>query len=84
MPAVLPPPNTGAVDLDQLRCEVIGMQSKAKQEISRCILLLDLAAQHARQIAKRIDDPAANKNLTAQITLVERLLQVAREMAAKL
>lgn len=82
--AVLPSPNIEDADLGQLRCEIIGMQSKAKGEIFRCILLLDLAAQHARQIAKRIDDAAASKALAAQITLVEQLLQIAREMAAKL
>lgn len=63
---------------------MIDVQSKAREEILRSILLLDIAAQHARQIAKRTDDPALNKNLCAQISLVEQLLQIAREMALKL
>lgn len=62
----------------------MGMQSKAKEEILRSILLLDLAAQHARQIAKRTDDPASGKSLDAQVTTIEQLLQIARGMALKL
>ncbi|MDP3702936.1 MAG: hypothetical protein Q8R78_00890 [Candidatus Omnitrophota bacterium] len=82
--AGLPPQYVEEVDQVQLRSRMIDVQSRAKEEILRSILLLDIAAQHARQIAKRTDDPALNKNLSAQISLVEQLLQIAREMALKL
>jgi hypothetical protein len=79
-----PPPYIEPADQVQLRCRIAAMQAKAKEEILRSILLLDIAAQHARQIAKQTDGPALNKNLGAQVTIVEQLLQIAREMALKL
>lgn len=80
----LPQPPHEETALDQTRCRIIGLQSKAKEEILRSIFLLELAAQYARQIAKRTDDPALNENLGAQVTIVEQLLQIARGMALKL
>ena len=46
--------------------------------------MLDLAAQHAREIAKLASDPAAKKSFDEHISMIERLLQLAREMAFKL
>jgi hypothetical protein len=46
--------------------------------------MLDLAAQHAREIAARLMDPTARKNFNEHIATIERLLQLAREMAFKL
>jgi hypothetical protein len=82
-PAGLPPPHIE--DADAFRyARIIGLQSKAKEEILRSIFLLELAAQHARQVAKRLDDPALNNNLGAQVAIVEQLLQIARGMALRL
>ena len=82
--AGLPSPYIEEADQVQLRSRIIDAQSKAREQIFRSILLLDIAAQHARQIAKRTDDPALNKNLGAQVTIVEHLIQIARDMALKL
>jgi len=71
-------------DQVQLRSRIIDAQSKAREQIFRSILLLDIAAQHARQIAKRTDNQAVKKSLCDQVSLVEQLLQIAREMALKL
>lgn len=79
-----PPPAVEEADLTQLRARILGLQSKAKEEILRSILLLDIAAQHGRQIARRTDDAAAKSSLGAQISFIEQLLQNAREMALKL
>jgi hypothetical protein len=46
--------------------------------------MLDLAAQHARQIAKRVCDPEMKENFDAQIATIEQLLQLARDMALEL
>ncbi len=81
--AGLPPPDLAEADRAQLRSRIVDAQSRAREQIFRSILLLDIAAQHARQIAKRTDDPAL-KSLSAQVSIVEQLLQIAREMALKL
>ena len=47
----------------ELACRVAELHSGAKEEIYRSILLLDLAAQHARQIAKRVYDPGDEERL---------------------
>lgn len=78
-----PPANVGA-DIFELTSRITGLQSKASAEIHRAILMLDLAAQQARQIAKRMCDPAARKNFDEQISIIEQLLQNARDMALKL
>ena len=57
---------------------------EAKGEIGNAVLMLDLAAQHAREIAARLADPMARKNFDEHIAMIERLLQLAREMALKL
>ena len=72
------------IDVAQLDSRITDLQSKAKDEICRCILLLDLAAQHARQIAKRVHNPAVRQDFNANITAIEQLLQFARDMALKL
>jgi hypothetical protein len=45
--------------------------------------MLDLAARHAREIASRLTDPTARKNFDEHIATIERMLQLAREMALK-
>ena len=71
-------------EFSELASSIIGLQSKAKGEIGNAILMLDLAAQHAREIAKRLSDPSAKKNFDEHISMIERLLDLAREMAFKL
>ena len=78
-----PPASIGA-DISEMASRIAGLQSKARREIHHAILMLDLAAQHARQIAKSICDPAARKNFDEHISTIEQLLQVARDMALKL
>jgi hypothetical protein len=53
-------------------------------DIGNAILMLDLAAQHAREIAMRVSDPSAKKDFDEHISIIERLLELAREMAFKL
>lgn len=78
------PPETVGADIAELACRVTGLRSKAQEEICNSILMLDLAAQHAHQIAKRISDPAAKRNFYADIATIERMLKSARDMALKL
>ena len=82
--AGLPPPDLAEADRAQLRSRIVDAQSRAREQIFRSILLLDIAAQHARQIAKRANNKAVKKSLCDQVSLVEQLLQIAREMALKL
>ena len=63
---------------------VAGLQSKARGDIGNAILMLDLAAQHARQIALRISDRSAKRDFDEHIAIIERLIELAREMAIKL
>ena len=46
--------------------------------------MLDLAAQHARQNAKRVRDPSVTDQFDERLSTVEQLLQFAREKAMKL
>jgi hypothetical protein len=72
------------LDLAALASRITGLQSAAKGEIGNAVLMLDLAAQHAREIAARLADPTARKNFDEHIAMIERLLQLAREMAFRL
>ena len=72
------------VDIAALASRITGLQSEAKGEIGNAVLMLDLAAQHAREIAARLADPTARKNFDEHVAAIERLLQLAREMAFKL
>jgi hypothetical protein len=77
-------PASAGPDISELACRVRGLQSKASEAISHAILKLGLAAQHARQFAESVRDPAARKNFDAHISAIERLIQTVREMALKL
>jgi hypothetical protein len=79
-----PPAANANVDIAELASRIIGLQSRAKGEIGNAVLMLDLAAQHAREIAARLPDSPAKKNFDEHITMIEQLLQVAREMTFKL
>jgi hypothetical protein len=63
---------------------ITGLQSKAKEEIHHSILMLDLAARHAREIGRRLNDPAMKQNFNAQVKTIEHLIRLAQDMAAKL
>ena len=79
-----PAPETFDADIDEMATRVTGLLSKAREEIAQSILMLDLAAQHARQIAKQIGDPTVKENFDANVTIIEQLLQAARSMALRL
>ena len=71
-------------DTSELVLRIDDLQSKAKGEVCKAVLMLDLAAQHAHQISKKIRDPAAKQDFEAHISSIEHLLQIARDMAVKL
>jgi hypothetical protein len=60
------------------------LESKAKRELHDAILLLDLAAQHARQLVKAIGDPVLKRLLEGDLLMIEELLQLAREKTLRL
>jgi hypothetical protein len=78
-----PPAGDGSVDIAALVSRISGLQSAARGEIGNAVLMLDLAARHAREIASRLTDPTARKNFDEHISTIERMLQLAREMALK-
>ena len=71
-------------DISELFSRVGRLQTKVKAEIDGAILVLELAAQHGRQIAMSMCDPTVKKNFEERISTIERLLQAARDMALKL
>jgi hypothetical protein len=78
------PPAGINLDLSKLAFRITSLHSKAKQEIDRAILMLDLAAQHGRQIANRMSDPEVRKNFEADLSMIEQLLEITRSMALRL
>ena len=71
---------TGVVDPRLLeRC--IELQAKAKSELKRVILLLDLAVWKGREVANQIADPNVRATINQQLTSIEEALQIARERA---
>jgi hypothetical protein len=55
-----------------------------KVKVHRSILLLDLAAQHARVLMREISDAPRRQNLESQISIIEQQLHVARQMASNI
>jgi hypothetical protein len=55
-----------------------------KLKVHRSILLLDLAAQHARVLIRQISDAPRRRNLESQISIIEQQLHVARQMASNI
>ena len=81
----LPPqPVNVDADISELACRIVSLQSKAKGEIDNAVVMLDLAAQHARQIAERVCDPKVKHDFDEHIATIDQLLQVARKMALNL
>jgi hypothetical protein len=77
-------PADAGSDVAGLASRIVSLHSQARGKIDSAILLLDLAAQHAREIEKRVSDPSARKDFDEHIATIERLLQIARESALKL
>ena len=71
-------------DIAEPACRAVSPKSNATDEIRSAILMLDLASQQARQIAGRISDPSVRKDFDERISIIEQLLQIAREKALKL
>ncbi len=78
-PAAVPAPA-----IADMVARVRTLQSRAKGEIERSIVLLDLAAQHAREIAGRIIDPTARAAFEQHVASIDHALEVARERASQL
>jgi hypothetical protein len=55
-----------------------------KLKVQRSILLLDLAAQQARLLMREISDVPRRQNLESQISIIEKQLHVARQMASNI
>ena len=77
-------PERADVDTSELAFWMADLQSKAKDEVFKAVLMLDLAAQHAHEIAKKIQNPASRQVFDAHVASIEQLLQIARDMAVRL
>ncbi|MGZ5870924.1 MAG: hypothetical protein ACXWKP_02305 [Bradyrhizobium sp.] len=77
--ATRPAPEAAVADISGLVSQIQSLQSKAKTDLRDAILLLDLAAQHARQLVKTISDPTLRKRLEDDLTIIEELLLLARD-----
>jgi hypothetical protein len=60
------------------------VHSRAKAEVNKSILLLDLAAQHAREIGTLITDPDNRRAFEVHIDAIEEAIQIARQRALDL
>jgi len=72
-------PEVAGADLPELVERFKGLHSKARTQLRDVILLLDLAVQQTRQLARTFDDPALKKLIEGELLVVENLLQAARE-----
>jgi hypothetical protein len=79
-----PPTKATAHDLDLDAAPIVAWRAVVIDGVRNSMLLLDLAARRARQMAARIIDQQARQNLIRQIETIERQLQVARDMAGRL
>ena len=77
-------PASAEADIADLASRITSLHAQARGEIDVAVLMLDLAAQHAREIEKRMCGPLARNDFDEHIATIERLLQIAREMALKL
>jgi hypothetical protein len=75
---------TNGACIAELASRAMRLQSCAKVEIHRVIVLLDLAAQHVRELTAKIDDPDIRGMLDRHVTSVEHTLHVARERVLEL
>jgi hypothetical protein len=77
-------PEGSGADLPKLVERFNGLHSKARTQLRDVILLLDLAAQKTRRLARRFDDPALKKLIEEELLVVENLLQAARDKMLQL
>ena len=77
-------PTSLDADISELTSRIMGLQSKARGEICSAILMLDVAAQQAREISKLVRDPATKEDFEGQVSMIEQLVQLARDMALEL
>jgi hypothetical protein len=77
-------PANAEADIAELAARITSLHSQARGEIDSAVLMLDLVAQHARQTEKWMCGPSARKDFDEHIATIERLVQIAREMALKL
>ena len=68
------------LDLDVASAAVV-WRAIVIEEVRKSVLLLDLAAQHARLMTERIFDQQVRQNLIGEIETIEHQLQLARDMA---
>lgn len=83
-PARQSEPANADADIAELASRIVSLHSRARGEIDSAVLMLDLAAQHAREIEQRMCNQSARKDFDEHIATIERLLQIAREMTLKL
>ncbi len=77
-------PEVAGADLPGLVERFDDLHWKARTQLRDVILLLDLAVQQTRQLAKVFDDPALKKLIEERLLVVENLLQVARDKMLQL
>jgi hypothetical protein len=77
--------NNRATDADPtVSMGASGLPRSTARELGRVILLLDLAAQHVREIAAKIHDPGARQAIDDYVTSIEVSLQAARDRTLQL
>ena len=81
-----PAPRSGSAGLaiQDRTSQVRALHSRATAEVNKSILLLDLAAQHAREIQMRITDPDVRRAFEVHVDAIEEAIQIARERALDL
>ena len=77
-------PASADADVAALASRIVSLHSQARGEINSAVLLLDLAARHAREIEKRMGNEFARQEFGEHVATIERLLQIAREITLKL
>jgi hypothetical protein len=77
-------PATPGADIAELASRVCDLQWKAKREIDRAVLMLEVAVQQARELAKRMHDPSVRKQFDENISMIEQQLRFTRGLALKL
>ena len=82
--AARPSPDGEVDDAPRPVSPLRGWPSKARSELHDAILMLDLAAQHARQLVDKFSDPRSRKLLEGNLMVIEELLQLARDKTMRL
>jgi len=77
--AFAPRSGSAGLAIQDRTSQLRGLHSRAKAEVNRSILLLDLAAQHAREIQTRIMDPDVRRAFEVHVDAIEEAIQIARK-----